>query len=85
MSAASANVNFYLASCPAATHSHIILTGMFSRYCSQNPDPNYNSCNVPQEMSNEAIDRELEGGSEVLRLELTHTAVHQPLLWYWSD
>ncbi|KAL3148229.1 hypothetical protein ABBQ38_013701 [Trebouxia sp. C0009 RCD-2024] len=33
-------------------------------YCSQNPDPQYNSCNVPQEMSNEAIDLELEGGSE---------------------
>lgn len=36
------------------------------RYCPQNPDANYNSCSVPQEMSNEAIDRELEGGNEVL-------------------
>lgn len=41
---------------------------LLCRYCSQNPDPSYNSCNVPQEMSNEAIDHELEGGSQALLL-----------------
>ena len=43
---------------------------MSYRCCSQNPDTDYNSCNVPQEMSNEAIDRELEGVSEVLQLDI---------------
>ena len=47
------------------------------RYCAQNPDANYNSCNVPQEKSNEAIDRELEGGNEVLvvQLALSHLSL----------
>ena len=38
---------------------------MLHRYCSKNPDPNYDSCHVPQELSDEAIDQELEQGSEV--------------------
>lgn len=37
------------------------------RYCSLNPDIQYNSCDVPQELSDEAIDKELEQGSEEVR------------------
>ncbi|DBB04664.1 hypothetical protein WJX77_006462 [Trebouxia sp. C0004] len=50
-------------------------------YCSKNPDPNYNRCDVPQELSDEAIDQELEQGSEDEAETTNRPHKQKPAVW----
>ncbi|KAL0033139.1 hypothetical protein WJX79_005261 [Trebouxia sp. C0005] len=50
-------------------------------YCSKNPDPKYNSCDVPQELSDEAIDQELEQGSEDEAERPNRPHKQKPAVW----
>jgi hypothetical protein len=59
------NRSSWLAQQPSKWIYMLVQLVAYHRYCSKNPDPNYNSCDVPQELSDEAIDQELEQGSEV--------------------